>query len=108
MNKFEATILFNPDLTNKSLLKELDSFKSYIVTLKGEIINNEDWGLRDLSYNINSFKKTFYQFFQLELTSDNISTIKNNLNQNEIILRYLFIKVDNHQELPTKILNEEK
>ena len=32
--------------------------------------------------------------------------IKKDLNQTENLLRYLFIKVNNHEELPTKLNNE--
>ena len=108
MNKFEATLLINPDLTKKSIENELNSFESTIKSFDGNIVNNEDWGLRDLSYKINNYKKAFYNFFQLELDGNKIEQIQNNLNQNEKILRYLFIKVDEHQKLPTKIKDEEK
>ena len=108
MNKFEATLLINPDLSNQIVNKELDSFKSQVTNVKGKIVSNEDWGLRDLKYNINNYKKAFYHFFQLEMNGSDITSIQNNLNQNEKIIRYLFIKVDIHQELPTKMINEEK
>ncbi len=108
MNKFEATVIFNPDLTNKSLNSEIESFKSQIAKIEGNIIHEEDWGLRDLSYKISSFKKAFYKFYQIEMDSKKISNIQKNLNQNEKILRHLFVKVDDHQELPTKMKNEEK
>ncbi len=36
------------------------------------------------------------------------TNIKKNLNQSENILRHLFIKVNKHQELPTKLENEKK
>ena len=70
MNKFEATILISPDISNQILDKEIDSFKSQIESQKGKIINHENWGLRDLSYNIKDFKKAFYNYFQLEFDFD--------------------------------------
>ena len=108
MNKFEATILINPDLTNQALEKELNSIKSSIEKIEGKIINTENWGLRELSYKISNYKKAFYNYFQIEMEGSEISNIQNNLNQNEKILRYLFVKVQEHQTLPTKIYNEEK
>ena len=47
-------------------------------------------------------------FFQLEADGDILSKINNSLNQNDNILRHLFIKVEDHQELPTKVMNEKK
>ena len=108
MNKFEATLVLNPDLSKQAITKELDSFKKIIEDSKGLIKNSEDWGLRDLAYKINNYKKYFYNFFQIEMTGENISKLQNILNQNEKVLRYLFVKVEDHEELPTKIKNEEK
>jgi len=107
MNKFEAVILLSPDLSSENLKKQEDSFTKYLVALSGSIISQEDWGLRDLSYKIKSFKKAFYRFYQLEIEGSKIQDIKKNINQNEQIIRHLIIKVENHEKLPTKVLNEE-
>ena len=108
MNKFEAVILLSPDLSSSNLKKEEDSFKKLLIGLDGSIFSKEDWGLRNLSYKIKKFKKAFYKFYQLEIEGSKIQDIKKNINQNEQIIRYLFVKVKNHTKLPTKILNEEK
>ena len=108
MNKFEAVILLSPDLASQNLKSEIDKFKTSITSKNGKIINEEDWGLRDLSYNINKFKKAFYSYFQIEISGDQIDTIKKEFNQSENYIRYLFVKVKNHQELPTKLINEKK
>ena len=108
MNKFEVVLILSPELGSQNLNKEIEQFASQISKNKGEIINREDWGLRDLSYNINKFKKAFYKFFQIEISGSKLDAIKKDLNQSDDLLRYLFIKVNNHQELPTKLNNEKK
>ena len=108
MNKFEAVLLYSPELSSQSLTNEIDIFKKMISSNSGKLITEEDWGLRELSYNINKFKKAFYKFYQLEISGNNIDSIKKNLNQSENVLRHLFIKVNKHQELPTKLENEKK
>ena len=108
MSKFEAVILLSPDLSSANLKKQEESFKKLLVGLNGSIVSNEDWGLRDLNYKIKNFKKAFYKFYQLEIEGSKIQNIKKNINQNEQIIRHLFVKVKNHEKLPTKILKEEK
>ncbi len=108
MNKFEAVILISPEISSSTLSKEIDSFKKNIASSNGSIINQEDWGLRELSYSIKKFTKAFYMFFQIEVDGVFLNKINNVLNQNDNILRHLFVKVENHQELPTKVLNEKK
>ena len=108
MSKFEAVILLNPDLSSKNLKKQEDSFNKLLIGLDGSVFSKEDWGLRSLNYKIKNFKKAFYKFYQLEIEGSKIQNIKKNINQNEQIIRHLFVKVKNHGKLPTKILKEEK
>ena len=109
MNKFEVTILLNPDISTIIADKEEEQFISNIVKNEGKVINQENWGLRDLSYNIKNHKKAFYKFYQVEIDGKKLENIKKNLTQNEKIMRHLFVKVDLHQELPTTMIkNEEK
>ena len=108
MNKFEVVILLSPETTSQGINDEIKFFKDLITSNTGKIIDEEDWGLRELSYNILKFKKAFYKFFQIEISSDSIDKIKKTLNQSENFLRHLFIKVKQHQELPTKLKDEKK
>ena len=108
MSKFEAVILLSPDLSSANLEKQNDSFEQHLNKLSGTVIAKEDWGLRYLNYKIKNFKKAFYKFYQLEIEGSNIQNIKKNINQNEQIIRHLFVKVEDHEKLPTKILKEEK
>ena len=109
MNKFEAIILLSPDISTLIVEKEEESFLNSILKNEGKIINQENWGLRDLSYNIKNYKKAFYKFYQIEVNGSKIQNIKRNLSQNEKIMRHLFVKVEKHQDLPTKMIkNEEK
>ena len=108
MNKFEVVLIFNPDLSTSNLKSEIDNFKSKLISQSAEIINEENWGLRDLSYSINKFKKAFYNFFQIEASGKILKDLNKELNQSENLIRYIFIKVNEHQELPTKLNYEKK
>ena len=104
MNNFETTLLITPDISSSKLKSIEKDFENLIKEMGGDIKGKEDWGLRDLSYKIKNAKKAFYYFFQIILESNKIQDIKKNLSLNEEIMRYLFIKVDKHENLPTIIL----
>ena len=108
MNNFEAVVLLNPEIPSNVRNACLDSLKKLINDKSGKVINNEDWGLRDLSYKINHYSKAFYNFYQIEIEGDKIESIKKILNQDENFIRHLFVRVEKHQELPTKLYNEKK
>ncbi len=107
MNKFEVVLIFNPDITKNTLDSEVKGFKSQLNLQSVKIINEENWGLRELSYNINKYNKAFYKFLQIEGSGEIVKNLNKELNQSENLIRYIFIKVKKHQELPTK-LNYEK
>jgi len=108
MNKFEVVLLYNPELSTDKLNSEIENFKSNLSSRSAKIVNEEDWGLRDLSYNVHKFKKAFYSFLQIEASGNIVKDINSELNQSEYLLRYLFIRVKKHQELPTKLNYEKK
>ena len=104
MNNFEATLLISPDLTVKKLESIEKLFEKNVKNNGGSIIAKENWGLRNLSYKINNTKKAFYSYYQMKFEGNKIDELKKNLSLNEEILRYLIIKVNQHDELPTKLL----
>ena len=108
MNKFEVVLILNPDLATNSINNEIDNFKKKLESYSAKVVNEEDWGLRELSYSINKFKKAFYRFFQVETPGSIVKNISDELNQSENLIRYIFIKVNDHQKLPTKLSNEKK
>lgn len=108
MNKFETVLLFSPDLSNNLIDKEDKSFIDNISKSKGKIVATEDWGLKDISFKINNYKKAFFRYYQLEILGTEIQSLKKLLTQNEKILRHLFVKVNVHEKLPTKMMNNEE
>ena len=108
MNNFEAVVLLSPEISSKVKSSSLENLQNIINEKSGNIIGNEDWGLRDLSYKIDHYSKAFYNFYQIEIDGNNLESIKKILNQDENFIRHLFVKVDKHQELPTKLNNEKK
>ena len=108
MNNFEAVVLLSPEISSNIRNSCLDNLVKIINDKSGKVVNNEDWGLRDLSYKIDHYSKAFYNFYQIEIDGDKIESIKKILNQDENFIRHLFIRVEIHQELPTKLYNEKK
>ena len=108
MNRFEAVLIISPEISSSARTALCGDFDKIIKDNSGKLINSEDWGLRDLSYKINNFSKAFYNYFQIEIDGNKIDDIKKYLSQNENFVRHMFIKVNAHQEMPTKLNNEKK
>ena len=92
MKKFEIVLIFNPELQNNSLNSEIEKIKNNFISKSANIVNEENWGLRDLSYTINKFKKAFYRYIQIEASGEILKKMNNDLNQSENLIRYLLLK----------------
>ncbi len=101
MQHFELVCILKPDLTSQIQSKINSNLEKSINGFGGKVLNQEIWGLKDLSYTIKKNKKGFYMLFQLDIDPKKISDINNSLNLEENIIRHLAIKVDKHEKLPT-------
>jgi len=107
MNKYEAVIILNPNLSSKadSFLKE---FETLLTSNSFKIIKTEDVGRRQLAYSINNHNKGHYLLFNLEGDPSKLIEIENKIKYNESIIRHLFINVKSHNGEDSQLLVESK
>ena len=62
-----------------------------IVSFDGKILENNFWGKRKFSYEINKKTEGFYDVSIFEMEKDKVSVFKSKLNLEEGLVRYLVI-----------------
>lgn len=95
MNKYELTFIVKPDL-EESLIKGVnDSVKALLEEKKATILEEKEWGQKELAYEINKYKTGYYFYYLIEEKDskavkefDRVSLI------NENIIRHLVVKVE--------------
>ena len=107
MNKYEAVIILNPNLSTKvdSFLKE---FTSLLSDNSFNIIKTEDVGRRQLAYSINNHNKGHYLLFNIEGDPSKLIDIENKIKYNESIIRHLFVSVKEHDGGESHLFAESK
>ena len=107
MNKYEAVIILNPNISNKleSFMKDFDSLLS---DNSFNILKKEDVGRRQLAYSINNHNKGHYLLFNLEGDPSKLINIENKIKYNDSIIRHLFIVVKEHNGEDSHLLVESK
>ena len=106
MALFEHVIMLKQDLSTADIQSELKKHSEVLSELRGNIVYNESWGLRNLAYPIKDNKKAFYEFMNINIPQENIDVLNSKLNLNENIIRYLSIKVKSFGETPTVMIKE--
>ena len=95
-----------------------EKYYPVLIKLASDIDNMDYYQILNLPSSCNKaqIKKQYYdmsralhpdKFYQLEIDGKEIPNIKDSINKVDQIIRYLFIKVKDHSELPTKLMNIE-
>ena len=107
MQKYEAVIILNPNLSSKA-----DGFiKDFEKLLKNNSFNvqkKEDVGRRQLAYSINNHNKGHYLLFNIEGDASKLIEIENKIKYDESIIRHIFIAVKDHSGEDSQLLKESK
>ena len=108
MALFEHVIILKQSLSSNELSNELKNHTDLVSELKGNVVYQESWGMRNLAYPIKNNKKAFYEFMNIEIPQENIDLMNSKLNLNENVIRYLSIKVKSFSETPTLMIKEKE
>ena len=94
MNHYETVFIATPVLSDVQVKEAVSKFRGVITENGGQIISEEDWGLRKLAYPIQ--KKTTGFYFLIEFTGEGsiVNTLETQYRRDERIIRFLTFKQD--------------
>lgn len=104
MKEYELTVLIHPDL-EVDLEAPLTKVRDIITNAGGEIIREDNWGKKKLTYKIERQDFAVYVYMDVKLPADAPLKISNTFNITDEVLRYLLVTVD---EKGRKALEEAK
>lgn len=74
----------------------VDKFKHVITSNGGEIIHEENWGLKKLAYPIQKKSTGFYYLIEFTAKGKLIETLELQFRRDEKIIRFLTMKMDKY------------
>ena len=96
MNCYEHTLITKSDLSENQNKKLIEKYENIIKKNKGKIIKVENWGLRVLSHKIKNNKKGFYYHIKFEGDGNITNMLENEESIDEMLVRFLTVKVKSH------------
>ncbi|HOJ63590.1 MAG TPA: 30S ribosomal protein S6 [Spirochaetota bacterium] len=90
MRNYELMIIYNTE--EKGLTEGLEHVKNFFQSHNVEIINEKDYGMRDLAYPIEKKKRGHYYLFNIKTEQANLAKINKDFKLYKPILRYLILK----------------
>ena len=96
MNYYEHTFVVKGDLPESQNKKLVGKYENIINKNLGKVLKTQEWGLRPLSYGIKNNKKGFYFHIKFEGVGKTIEELEKAENIDEMLLRFLTVKVKKH------------
>ncbi|HAM99521.1 MAG TPA: 30S ribosomal protein S6 [Marinilabiliales bacterium] len=94
LNHYETVFIANPVLSAPQMKEAVDKFKGIIAAGGGEIVHEEDWGLRKLAYPIQKKSTGFYYLVEYTTGGQAIDRIEIEFKRDERIMRFLTVRLD--------------
>ena len=96
MNCYEHTLIAKQDLSESQNKKLIDKYEDIINKNLGKVLKTEKWGLRNLAYKIKNNRKGFYFHIKLEGVGKTIEELERAENIDQMLIRFLTVKVKKH------------
>ncbi|MFQ6792363.1 30S ribosomal protein S6 [Thomasclavelia sp.] len=92
MNKYEIMFIVKPDVEEEARNKLIEDFKAILTANGGTVDNVNEWGLRDLAYEIKDYKKGYYVVVDTTCNGTDIAEFERLSNINPSMLRHLSLR----------------
>ncbi len=86
--KYESMLVLVPTLSEEALTSELEKVQKFVKENEGEILNLDNWGKRNLAYEINDLREGYYSVLHFNFEADKIHEYERIIKLNENIIRY--------------------
>ena len=76
------------------------------VSERGKITKTENWGVRSLTYRMNKNRKAHFVLLNIDAPSAAVAEIERQERISEDVIRYLTVRVEEHEEGPSAMMRK--
>jgi small subunit ribosomal protein S6 len=106
MPLYEHVFLARQDLGTQQVEELTAQYKGIIEQMGGKVAKTEYWGVKSLSYRMNKNRKAHMTLLNIEGPAAALTEIERQMRLSEDILRYITIRVDEHEEGPSAMMRK--
>ena len=104
MALYEHVFLARQDLAQAQVDALAENATKILTDNGGTVVKTETWGLRSLAYRIAKNRKAHYVALDIDAPAAAIAELERQSNINEDIIRFLTIRVDEHENGPSAMM----
>ena len=94
IKQYETVFIATPVLSDVQMKEAVAKYTKLITDNGGEIVYEEDWGLKQLAYPIQHKTSGFYYLIEFKADPQFVGTLETQYHRDERILRYLTVSLD--------------
>ena len=94
MKKYELMYILRPSLDDEARKAFQERYHAYLTNNGATITSVNEWGLRELAYEINKFTTGYYFLYIVEANAETVKEFDRIVRINESLLRHLIVKVE--------------
>ena len=106
MPLYEHVFLARQDVSAQQVEELTTQLTGVIEQLGGKVTKLEQWGVKSLSYRVRKNRKAHFTFMNVDAPSAALTEIERQERLNEDVLRYLTIRVEEHEEGPSAMMRK--
>lgn len=96
LKNYETVFIATPVLSDVQMKEAVSKYLSIIKENGGEVVYEEDWGLRKLAYPIQKKTTGFYYLIEFKAEPQFVDTLETQFRRDERIIRFLTFAMDKH------------
>lgn len=94
MMKYELALVLSAKIEDEERAALVEKVQAMITTAGATITNVDEWGKKQLAYEIQKMKEAYYYFIQFEGETTVPAELEEKLRIEESVLRFLCVKQD--------------
>ncbi len=96
LKQYETVFIATPVLSDVQIKEAVTKYLDLIKDNGGEVVYEQDWGLRKLAYTIQKKTTGFYHLIEFKAEPGFIKTLETQYRRDERIIRFLTFAMDKH------------
>ena len=106
MPLYEHIMLARQDLSAQQVEEISAQLKGVIEQMGGKVTKTEQWGVKSLAYRLRKNRKAHFTFLNVDAPPAVINEIERQERLNEDVLRYLTVRVEEHEQGPSAMMRK--
>jgi len=94
--QYETVFIMTPVLSEDQMKEAVEKFRNFLKEKKAEIVFEDNWGLKKLTYPIQKKSTGFYHLIEFKAEGNVIADLETAFKRDERIIRFMTVALDKH------------